>query len=135
MDNSMTLLAVEQNTPTSSSQTSKLTMACEVEEIREVSHLASAMSRVRQFRGRSTKFVKERVHHGVHSRLSLSWRVLEQSGDQVNGIGVGLAEDLVERMRLDLRELVLHVVGVHGANLLPRGRTKYLDNLHELVNS
>ena len=38
-------------------------------------------------------------------------------------------------MRLDLRELVLHVVRVHSLDLLARRRTEHLDNLNELVNS
>jgi hypothetical protein len=42
---------------------------------------------------------------------------------------------LTERMRLDLRELVLHVVGVHGADLVPGGRSQNLDNLYQLVNT
>ena len=42
---------------------------------------------------------------------------------------------LVEGMRLDLRELVLHVVGIHGTDLLARGRAQDLDNLHELIDA
>lgn len=42
---------------------------------------------------------------------------------------------LVEGMRLDLRELVFHVIGVHGANLFPSRGAKNLDDLHQLVNS
>ena len=42
---------------------------------------------------------------------------------------------LVEGMRLDLRELVLHVVGVHGANLFPGRGAKHLDDLHQLVDT
>ena len=38
-------------------------------------------------------------------------------------------------MRLDLREFVLHVVGVHGADLVARRRTQNLDNLDELVDT
>jgi hypothetical protein len=38
-------------------------------------------------------------------------------------------------MRLDLREFMLHVVGVHGLDLLPRWRPKHLDNLNQLVNA
>ena len=38
-------------------------------------------------------------------------------------------------MGFDLRELVLHVVGVHGSNLLASRGTKNLDNLDELVNA
>ena len=38
-------------------------------------------------------------------------------------------------MRLDLRELVLHVVGVHRANLVSCRRAENLDDLDELVDT
>jgi len=38
-------------------------------------------------------------------------------------------------MRFDLRELVLHVVGVHGPNLVPGRSTENLDDFHELINA
>ena len=42
---------------------------------------------------------------------------------------------LAERMRLDLRKLVLHVVGVHRADLVARGRAEHLDDLDQLVDA
>lgn len=42
---------------------------------------------------------------------------------------------LAERMRFDLWEFVLHVVGVHGTNLLASWRTQYLDDFHKLINA
>lgn len=36
---------------------------------------------------------------------------------------------------LDLRELVLHVVGVHGLDLLTRRGAEHLDDLDELVDT
>ena len=38
-------------------------------------------------------------------------------------------------VRLDLRELVLHVVRVHRLDLLPRRGAEHLDNLDELVDA
>ena len=38
-------------------------------------------------------------------------------------------------MRFDLRELVLHIIGVHGADLFPGGCAQDLDDFHELVNA
>jgi hypothetical protein len=38
-------------------------------------------------------------------------------------------------MRFDLRELVLHVIGVHRADLVPGGCSEHFDDLHELVNT
>lgn len=42
---------------------------------------------------------------------------------------------LIERMRLDLREAMFHVVGVHGPNLFPGRGSKDLNDLHKLINS
>ena len=49
--------------------------------------------------------------------------------------GAELAMYLTERMRLDLRELVLHVVGVHGADLVSGGCSQHLDDLYQLINA
>lgn len=43
--------------------------------------------------------------------------------------------DLIERMRLDLRELVLHIVGVHGADLIACRSAQHFDDLHQLVDT
>jgi len=43
--------------------------------------------------------------------------------------------DLVKWMRLDLREFVLHVVWVHGANLITCWGSQNLDDFDELVDS
>lgn len=43
--------------------------------------------------------------------------------------------NLIKRMRLDLRELVLHVVGVHGADLVASRGAQNLDDLHQLVDT
>jgi hypothetical protein len=42
---------------------------------------------------------------------------------------------LTERMGLDLGELVLHVVGVHCADLVARGCAEDFDDLHELIDT
>jgi hypothetical protein len=38
-------------------------------------------------------------------------------------------------MRLDLWELVLHIVRVHCPNLVPGGSAKNFDDLHQLIDS
>ena len=43
--------------------------------------------------------------------------------------------NLVEWVRLDLRELVLHVIGVHSTDLVPCRGTKNLNDLNELVDT
>lgn len=48
---------------------------------------------------------------------------------------VGSDSYLIEGMRLDLREFVLHVIGIHGPDLLAGGSAKNLDDFHQLVNS
>ena len=42
---------------------------------------------------------------------------------------------LVEGVGLDLGELVFHVVGVHGANLIASGSSQDLDDLNQLVDT
>lgn len=42
---------------------------------------------------------------------------------------------LAKRMRLDLREFMLHIVWVHGSNLISSWRPKHFDDLHQLVNA
>lgn len=111
------------------------TVVSEVKEIWQVSQLTSSMTGVWQLSVRIPELVEEGVHHGVDGSLTLCWRILKQSGDKIDSIGVSLSEDLVEGVRLDLRELVLHVVGVHGANLLPSRRAENLDDLDQLVNT
>jgi len=41
----------------------------------------------------------------------------------------------VEGVRLDLRELVLHVIWVHGANLLASWGAEHFDDLDKLINA
>ena len=42
---------------------------------------------------------------------------------------------LAEGMRLDLWELVLHVIGIHSPNLIPRWSSEDFDDLHQLVDA
>lgn len=41
---------------------------------------------------------------------------------------LALIADLVKRVRLDLRELVLHIIRIHRTNLLPCWRPQDFDN-------
>lgn len=43
--------------------------------------------------------------------------------------------NFVKGMRLDLGELVLHVIGIHGTNLVTRRRSEDLDDLDKLVDA
>ncbi len=108
-------------------------MTTEVEEGRKILQLIGLMPGVGQLRVGVTELVKERVNHGVDGAKPLRWGVLEQSGDEVNRIGIRLSEHLVEGMGLDLGELVLHIVGVHRTNLLPCRCAQHLDDLNQLV--
>jgi hypothetical protein len=40
-----------------------------------------------------------------------------------------------ERMGFDLWEFMLHIIRVHGLDLLPRRCSQNLDNLHQLVDA
>lgn len=41
----------------------------------------------------------------------------------------------VKGMRLDLRELVLHIIRVHGSDLITSGRAEDLDNFDKLIDA
>lgn len=112
-----------------------LTMASKVEEFRKITKLTRSMSGIGQLGLGITQLVEEGVDHGVDGRLSLCRGIFEQLGDEIDGVGISLAEDLAEGVRLDLGELVLHVVGVHGANLFPGGGAENFDNFDQLVNA
>ena len=42
---------------------------------------------------------------------------------------------LIEGVRLNLREFMLHIIGVHRTDLFPRRRAKDFDDLDQLVDS
>ena len=64
---------------------------------------------------------------GVERRDAHLGRVREHARDRVDRVGRrARAEDLAPRVRADLRELELGVVGVHLLDLLTRGRTEHL---------
>lgn len=111
------------------------TVSSEIKQSWEVTDLARAMSGIGQLSVGIPEFVEEWMHHGVNGSLSLSGCILEKSRDEINGVGVSLAENLAEGVRLDLRELVLHVVGVHGTDLLSCGSSKDLDDFDKLINT
>lgn len=91
------------------------------------------MPRIREHGVLVAELVEEGVDHRIDRSQTLRRRVLEQLGDEINRIRVGLAEHLAEGVRLDLGEFVLHVVGVHGPDLLASRRTQHLDDLDQLV--
>lgn len=93
------------------------------------------MARIRKTSVGVPQFIEERLAHCIDGRESLGWCILQQGRNQINGIRRGLSENLVEWMRLDLRELVLHVVGIHRSDLITSWGTKDLDNLDELVDT
>jgi hypothetical protein len=132
----------------------KLTMMSEVVQLRHVPGGSVRVARVWQACVGISQFVKERVNHGVDGRQTLCWRVFKEFRDQIDGTRISLSEHLctllakkasneeteyraylTERMRLDLGELVLHVIGVHRADLVPSGCSKHFDDLHELVDT
>lgn len=51
------------------------------------------------------------------------------------GLGNDGSADLVKWMGLDLREFVLHIVGVHSPDLLAGWCAKNLDDFDELVDT
>lgn len=110
-------------------------MAGEVKERRKVLELARLVPRIGKAGVGIPEVIKEGLHHRVDGRQTLGGCVLQQLANQVDGGLVGLAEHLVERMGLDLRKLVLHVVRVHSSNLLAGGCPQHLDNFDELIDT
>ena len=112
-----------------------LTMAREVEENWKILESTSWVARIWELGGWITELVEEWVNHGVGRRQSLSWRILKQARDKIDRVRVCLSEHLVEWVWFDLWELVLHVVRVHGANLIPGWGSKNLDDLDKLIDT
>ena len=128
-------------------------MVREVEESWQILVRSVGVARVRQLRGWVPQLVEEWMHHGVNCRQALRRRVFEQLRNQVDRIWVGLTEHLqhcqfrlfflvhicrhylAEWMRLDLRKLVLHVVRIHGTDLVAGRRSKHLDNHNQLIDT
>lgn len=110
-------------------------MTGEVKERWQIPDGSRVVPRVRKSGAGVPEFIEEGMDHGIDRRQTLGGGILKKEGDEVDSISVGLLENLVERMRLDLRELVFHIVRVHGSNLLPSRCSEDLDDLHQLVNA
>mmetsp|Transcript_15888 Transcript_15888/g.18402 ORF Transcript_15888/g.18402 Transcript_15888/m.18402 type:complete len:329 (-) Transcript_15888:80-1066(-) len=107
----------------------RLLLLCEVEQVRQrvaVGQLALLLPQL----------VEERVQQALH-RLQALGRVVDQNlRNEVDGVGGrSRPEDLLPRVRLDLRELELGVVRVHGHDLLFGRGSQHLDDLDELVDA
>jgi hypothetical protein len=70
-------------------------MTREVEELWELLRRPVGVTRVGEATSRVTKLVKEWVAHCLDSRQTLSRRIFEQSGDQLDCVRRCLAEDLI----------------------------------------
>ncbi len=111
------------------------TVMGKVKQGRKVLDLSRLVPGIREPGVWIAELVKERVHHRIDSPEALGGSVLEESCDEINGVCVRLPKHLVEGVRLDLGELVLHVVRVHSSNLLAGGCAQHLDNLNQLIYS
>lgn len=106
-----------------------LTERSKVEQRREILAVGKSCFRV-------PEFVKEGMDHRLHRSEPARGRVFQKSGDKLQGFWwCPGTEDLAKGVRFDLRELVLHVVGVHRLNLLPRRCSQNLDDLNQLIDS
>mmetsp|Transcript_13782 Transcript_13782/g.40813 ORF Transcript_13782/g.40813 Transcript_13782/m.40813 type:complete len:224 (+) Transcript_13782:903-1574(+) len=91
---------------------------------------------IRKLGLRIPEVVEERVGAGRQRRRAPRGVVGEHRAHEVDGLrGRTRSEHLRPRMRLDLRELELAVVRVHGLDLLLARRPEHLDDLHELVHA
>lgn len=94
--------------------------------------------------------------HCFNGRKTLCRGVLQEGGNQVNRLVGSFSEDLfvscqcrchlcllgetrelylIEWMWLDLREFVLHVIGIHRPNLFASWGTQNFDDFDKLVDS
>mmetsp|Transcript_27146 Transcript_27146/g.68916 ORF Transcript_27146/g.68916 Transcript_27146/m.68916 type:complete len:393 (+) Transcript_27146:146-1324(+) len=106
-----------------------LLLAEEHEAVRQRLGVADARVRV-------AEVVEERVGAALQTRRARLGIVDQEPGDEVDGLlGRAGAEDLVPRVRLDLRELELRVIRVHRHELLARRRAEHLDDLDELIHA
>lgn len=110
-------------------------MTREVEERWQLARLTARVTRVWQLGALLTKFVEEGLTHGIDSRESLGWCILEKGRDQLNRLVRRFPENFVKRMRLDLGELVLHVIWIHGPNLVSGGRSEDFDDFNQLIDA
>jgi hypothetical protein len=127
-------------------------MVREVEQRGELSWPSVLMAGIWKTRRRVPQLVEEWMYHGLDGGQPLRGCVLQELGNEIDGGCVRFAEYLkkserviwqeiwiiiylAERMRFDLRELVLHVIWIHCANLISRWSTKHLDDLNKLVNA
>jgi hypothetical protein len=74
------------------------------------------------------------VQAAFEGREAVEWCVLKHLGHQLQGLWRGAAaEDFVPRVRLDLGELELGVVWVHGTDLLSLRGAQYLVKFAKVV--
>ena len=110
-------------------------MTREVEQRGKIPQLAGLVPGVGQFRAGVAELVEEWMDNGIDGAQTLCRRILQQPANQVDGVVISLAEDLAEGVRLDLGELVFHVVRIHGSDLFPSWCSQNLDDLHQLIDA
>mmetsp|Transcript_32307 Transcript_32307/g.57154 ORF Transcript_32307/g.57154 Transcript_32307/m.57154 type:complete len:356 (-) Transcript_32307:981-2048(-) len=82
-----------------------------------------------------SEIVKERVHASLESCWPCCGVVLENLGQPIHSLRRGArSEDLAPGIGLNLWELKFTIDGVHGLKLFASGRSKNLDDFHELIN-
>ena len=78
-------------------------MLCEIEETRHLLGSTVGVAGIREAASGMAELVEERVTHSVNRGQTLSGGVLEESGDQVNGISRGLTENLARLISFGAR--------------------------------
>jgi len=71
-----------------------LTVVVEVKEFRHVLGGTSWVARIRESGVRISQLVEEGMNHGFNGGQTLRRRVLEKLGNEIDGTGISLAEDL-----------------------------------------
>lgn len=81
----------------------ELTVRCEIEETRHRLGTTIGVARIREAGSGMAELIKERVTHSVNGGQTLSGGVLEESGDEINGISRGLTEHLTRQISYGAR--------------------------------
>lgn len=69
-------------------------MVVEVEELRQVLGCTSRVTRIGESSVRVSQLIEEGVDHGLDSGQTLCRCVFEKLRNEIDGAGIGLAEDL-----------------------------------------
>jgi hypothetical protein len=103
--------------------------------LRKVKDGRQRSSIVGKFRAFVSQLIKKRMRAPFQWFQSPRGCIRERPRDEIHGLIRRLvSENLSPLTALDLRKFELNVVGIHGSYLFFGGRSKHLDDFHQLVD-